>query len=258
MSLNPKDFETINVHVDGQICHIKFNRAEENNSINLKMIEEFDVITSYCSEVKHGISILVLSGNSDVFSLGGDFVSTANDHGIPDPSLLFDSWYRMATGSFISICLVEGRVNAGGLGFIAASDIVLAGPRATFSLSEMIFGLFPACVLPFLIRRIGYQKANYMTLMTNTIGAEKAKDWHLVDEFSDQIDDVLRLHLIRLKRLDKRTIKSYKHYMNETQSFYLKQAKNTAVNANRSMFSDETIKSNIKRYVDDLKFPWEA
>nr|WP_269820011.1 enoyl-CoA hydratase-related protein [Bacillus velezensis] len=42
-----------------------------------------------------------------------------------------------------------GVANAGGIGFVAASDIVIADDTAVFSLSELLFGLFPAMVLPF-------------------------------------------------------------------------------------------------------------
>ena len=35
---------------------------------------------------------------------------------------------------------IAGRVNAGGMGLVAASDVVVAGSQAQFSLSEILFG----------------------------------------------------------------------------------------------------------------------
>jgi len=61
-------------------------------------------------------------------------------------------WLRLATVRTVTISHVRGKANAGGIGFVAASDIVLADETAQFSLSELLFGLYPACVLPFLIR----------------------------------------------------------------------------------------------------------
>ena len=258
MTINHQNLKTLAVTVNEKVCRVQFNRPEAGNSINAQLVEEFDVITRYCAEAQNGISILLLEGNSEVFSSGGDFNAAASGNTGPDAAQLYDIWHRMATGSFVSISLVEGRVNAGGVGFIAASDIVLAGPSATFGLSEMLFGLFPACVLPFLIRRIGRQKAHYMTLMTKTLDAQEALSWHLVDQTSDNTALLLRQHLTRLQRLDRQAITVYKSYITGIQSDDLQAAKKPAVDANQSMFANANIQANIKRYVNELKFPWEA
>src|SRR5439155_22787849 len=95
---------------------------------------------------------------------------------------LYDLLLQLETGSYITLSHVQGKANAGGIDIVAACDIVLADHAAQFSLSELLFGLFPACVLPFLIRRVGFQKAHYMTLMTQPISAQRAHTWGLVDE----------------------------------------------------------------------------
>jgi 3-carboxymethyl-3-hydroxy-acyl-[acp] dehydratase len=52
----------------------------------------------------------------------------------------------LATGPFVTISHVRGKANAGGLGFMAASDIVLAQEEAQFSLSELLSdSIRPAC-----------------------------------------------------------------------------------------------------------------
>ncbi len=50
---------------------------------------------------------------------------------------------------------------------MAACDIVVCKTGVSFSLSELLFGLMPACVLPFVVRRTGVARAHYMTLMTS-------------------------------------------------------------------------------------------
>ena len=111
--------------------------------------------------------------------------------------------------------MYAGMANGGGVGFVAASDIVLADETAQFGLSELLFGLFPACVLPFLIRRIGFQKAHYLTLMTQPISAQQAQTWGLVDACAKRSDSLLRKHLLRLSRLSKASIRRYKKYIRD-------------------------------------------
>ena len=137
----------------------------------------------------------------------------------------------MATGPYVTVSNVRGKVNAGGLGFVAASDIALADESAQFSLSELLFGLYPACVLPFLIRRIGFQKAHYLTLMTQPISARQACEWGLVDAYEPLSDALLRRHLQRLRRLSKVAIRRYKNYASRI-SAPLQDLKSLAVTAN--------------------------
>jgi polyketide biosynthesis enoyl-CoA hydratase PksH len=152
---------------------------------------------------------------------------------------------------------VRGKVNAGGMGFVAASDIVLADRSAQFSLSELLFGLFPACVLPFLIRRIGVQKAHYLTLMTKPIAVQEAQAWGLVDAHDADSASLLRTHLLRLRRLSKPAIARYKRYMHDLDRV-LQHAKPLALAANREVFSDPENLKGIWRFVEQGKFPWEA
>jgi len=171
------------------------------------------------------------------------------------PGPLYDLWLRLATGSYVTVSHVRGKANAGGIGFVAASDIVLADETAVFSLSELLFGLYPACVLPFLVRRIGFQKANYLTLMTQPITVIQAREWGLVDAFESDSDALLRRHLIRLRRLSKTAIRRYKTHMGRINSS-LAELKPIAVNANLEMFSDADNLNAIARYVQEGIFPW--
>ncbi|MBL4837426.1 MAG: enoyl-CoA hydratase/isomerase [Kordiimonadaceae bacterium] len=250
-------FDTLKVEITNNICRVRFNRPEADNTINAQMVRDFDALLQTCEDKSSAITILILEGAKDVFCAGGDFKATAEAPTAEDPEKLYGVWYRLATGPFLTISVVEGRANAGGVGFIVASDIVLASEAATFGLSELLFGLFPACVMPFLVRRIGFQKAHYLTLMTRPIGTIEAANWGLVDATSDQVDITLRQHLSRLKYLDKAAIANYKAYMAKGTDI-LKSWKPDALTANRKMFNDPSIQANIKRYVTELKFPWEA
>jgi 3-carboxymethyl-3-hydroxy-acyl-[acp] dehydratase len=151
---------------------------------------------------------------------------------------------------------VRGKANAGGIGFVAASDIVLADDTAQFSLSELLFGLYPACVLPFLVRRVGFQKANYLTLMTQPISAKLACEWGLVDALEPVSEVLLRRHLQRLRRLSKTAIRRYKTYVSRI-SVPLQDLRSAAVAANREILSDASNLQAITQYVEQGIFPWE-
>ncbi|MBC7984227.1 MAG: enoyl-CoA hydratase/isomerase [Candidatus Obscuribacterales bacterium] len=252
------NYETLKVRFQDSICFVQIDRPDANNTINGQLVAECNDVLSACEE---SATVVVLSGTPEVFCFGADFnalgavpaVSGKHDDG---PGPLYDLWLRLATGPYVTISHVRGKANAGGIGFVAASDIVLADDTAQFSLSELLFGLYPACVLPFLIRRIGFQKAHYLTLMTQSIPVTQACEWGLVDAFETQSEALLRRHLLRLRRLSKTAIRRYKTYMNNI-SQPLTDLKLSAVAANLEVFSDTNNLKAIARYVEHGVFPWE-
>lgn len=253
------DHRAIEVSTQDTVCWVRFNRPEANNTIDKHLVEECLEVVARC---ERELTVLVLEGSADVFCLGADFrgMHEQEQQGYRDehrPEALYDLWSKLATGSFITVSHVRGRANAGGLGFVGASDIVIAHTHAQFSLSEMLFGIIPACVLPFLIRRVGFQRAHYLTLATHPIDGRQALEWGLADVGGDDSAELLRKHLLRLRRLSKSAIGRYKSYMNRL-STTIRDQRDVAVAQNHAVFSDPAVVQNIHRYVETGRFPWET
>ncbi|HET8840441.1 MAG TPA: enoyl-CoA hydratase/isomerase [Ktedonobacteraceae bacterium] len=253
------NYQTIKVRFQETVCFILFDRPEENNTITSLLIEECLHVLTLCEET---CTVVVLEGSPEVFCFGADFKgihdTVASGPAIEnDPGPLYDLWLKLVNGPYITIAHVRGKVNAGGVGFVAACDIVLADQTAVFSLSELLFGLFPACVLPFLIRRMGMQKAHYLTVMTQPITVQQAHLWGLVDAYDAQSTSLLRKHLLRLRRLSKNGILRYKRYINQLDESLVR-SRPLALAANREIFSDPQNLENIFRFVESGRFPWET
>lgn len=252
-------YDTIRVRFDGDICFLQIHRPDANNCINQRLVEECTTVVRQCED---RAKLLVLEGLPEVFCFGADFQELSAQ--VPGGSqlethadALYDLWLSLAFGSFISVAHVRGKVNAGGVGFVAACDIVLCEQRSVFSLSELLFGLMPACVLPFLIRRIGAAKANYLTVMTQPISAEQALNWHLVDACEENSVNLLRKHLLRMRCLSKPAVARYKRYLRSL-DVTLAAARPKAIDANREVFGDEENLRKIGRYLSTGQFPWEG
>jgi methylglutaconyl-CoA hydratase/polyketide biosynthesis enoyl-CoA hydratase PksH len=111
---------------------------------------------------------------------------------------------RMRTFPKLIIALVDGEVKAGGVGIVAAADIVLCSLRSSFQLSEVFLGLLPANVLPFLIERLGAARAAYLTLSARTLSAAEAQVYGLADEVfaPDTLEKETRAYIRTLLRAD--------------------------------------------------------
>lgn len=250
------NFETIQVRVEQSVCYLTLNRPHANNCINRTLVAECQQALKTYEDTVH---IVVLEGLPEVFCLGADFrdyTNTAPGDDTVDPEALYDLWTHLAEGPFVSIAHVRGKANAGGVGFVAACDIVLADTAAEFSLPELLFALVPVCVMPFLVKRIGIQKAHYLTLMTKSVNTNQALDWGLIDACDANSSDLLRKHLLRLRHLTKPGIRRHKAYMNSLNTI-LADSRSGAIAANRELFADPENLETIRRYADTGLFPWE-
>ncbi len=250
------NYQTIRVRWEEDLCFLQIYRPDDKNTINDTLVKECVQVIEEC-EIR--AKIVVLEGLDEVFCFGADFGAMAQaDSGAPgsSPEPMYNLWLQLARGSFVSIAHVRGQANAGGMGFVAACDLVLADQTALFSLSELLFGLMPACVLPFLIRKVGFQKAHAITLMTKPVGVKDAMAWGLVDDCEENSSALVRKHLLRLRRLNKTAIARYKRYINSLDT-WLEDSKEKAMAANLEVFSDIENLNKIARYVKTGEFPWE-
>lgn len=98
--------------------------------------------------------------------------------------------------------LVDGVALGGGLGLVAAADLVIATPRSTFGLPDVLVGLVPAIALPQLTSRLGVAKARLLALDGGAVDAPTALRIGLVDEIADDLDVAVARHARRWLRGD--------------------------------------------------------
>jgi methylglutaconyl-CoA hydratase len=80
---------------------------------------------------------------------------------------------------------VIGRINGpaigGGTGLVAVCDITVAAETAVISFSEVTIGLVPACISPYVIKKVGERHAREFFLTGERLRAAKARDVGLVN-----------------------------------------------------------------------------
>lgn len=250
------NYQTIRVRWENDVCFLQLYRPNDKNMINDVLVKECTHVIKECESMA---KVVILEGLDECFCFGADLGAMAQEDFqtlSSNPEPLYNLWLQLARGSFVSIAHVRGQANAGGMGFAVSCDLVLADQTARFSLSELLFGLMPACVLPFLIRRVGFQKAHAMTLTTKPVGVKDALALGLVDGWEENSSALVHKYLSRLKCLNKTAITRYKRYMNSLDTL-LEESKDRALAANMEVSIDMGNISRITRYIKTGKFPWE-
>nr|AFV96141.1 enoyl-CoA hydratase/isomerase [Cylindrospermum licheniforme UTEX B 2014]ARU81121.1 CylG [Cylindrospermum licheniforme UTEX B 2014] len=253
------DYQTLKINHQSAVQRIQIYRPEANNSINSQLIQEL-LSALQAAEAEEAVKVVILEGLPDVFCTGMDFQEIADGKQV-DPKMSSHGYYnilkQMSQCSIVIVSLVRGKVQAGGVGLVAASDIVIADETVTFVLSELLFGLLPACVLPFLIRRIGFQKAYRLALTTQEISASEAYNLGLIDEYGSNTNKLISQYVKRLKYLPSSGVRELKNYINQ---LWIIQAEtqDLAVNKISSLLDDPTVQEKIKRFKNEGVFPWQA
>jgi enoyl-CoA hydratase/carnithine racemase len=205
-----------------------------------------------------GSRAIVLRGsNPRTFCSGVDFVALAAGE---DPAEAVEAFAACLQSirrcSKPVICLVEGNADGGGVGIAAAADLVIATSDASFALPELLFGLTPAVVLPFLAERVSLQKLRWLALSSDRVGAFAAVELGLVDrvEPADRCVPAIESCLKRLTRVSPDAAAAWKRSTLTPPAIGSSDAIETTV---RRLRSTETIE-RFRRFVEDGEPPWAA
>jgi len=195
----------------GKVVFLTINRPAEHNALNRVLLDELNQALDG-AEADSAIRAVVLEGQPGTFCTGMDFgpmvsgEAPARAEIEEGARLYFRTLRRFASTSKIVVAKVDGKVQAGGVGLVAASDFAICSAVSTFRLSEALLGLLPINLMPFLVRRVGMQKAYWMTLTTQEVNAADARQFGLVDEVAPQVDSSLRRFLMRAERIPEDTV----------------------------------------------------
>lgn len=209
------DIMSVQSKIESGVAHIKLTNPKSGNAIDASLVEGLSRALSDARQ-NETCRIIVLSAEGDEFCRGMDLEEAFQENGELDerlPKMLLDIWILIRTSDRPIIACVEGNVSGGGVGLVAACDIVLADENVTFMLPEVIVGMMPALIAPFLFHRISPGRARYMALSTRGIKAREAMIMGLVDEVSeDSIEATLNRQLQRLFHSSPRALAETKKY----------------------------------------------
>lgn len=234
-------------------------RPEARNAIDRPLVDALMRAVDR-AEASPDVRVLVLHGGPDVFCSGLD-LDAQLDRARPasevraDVEAYFDLLTRLSTSACVVVAEVEGAAIAGGVGLVAASDFVFAGPKATFALTELLFGLLPAVVLPFIVPRIGAHRARLLALSTRAIDAAEAHRWGLVDRLAPDPKAHVAAEARRWTRLKPAAIRRLRAYLGAMRPDLASQ-RDPAVDALCALLDEPAVSGPLRAYLDGGPPPW--
>ncbi len=197
------DYETLSYHRKTKLGEIVFSRPEIHNAFNSRMIEElYDVFERIHKD--RSIRVVVLTGEGKSFCAGADlnWMRAVQDYNyeknFSESMQLADVFHKIYTCPKPVIGKINGAAIGGGTGFVAVCDIAIASSEAIFSFSEVKIGVVPACISPYVVKRVGEGRAREFFLTGERISAERAYETGLVnrvvppEDLDDEVDTMVR------------------------------------------------------------------
>jgi len=163
----------------GTAAWMWLNRPEVRNALN----EELSTALGKAFESLEkdaSARVVVLAGRGPAFCAGGDLgrmevaAKFSQAKARRDAGRFAKLLYRIHAFPKPVIARVHGAAFAGGMGLVAASDLVVAAEEAEFCLPETRIGLVPAMISPYLVRAMGEHQARRFMLTGERFSAREA------------------------------------------------------------------------------------
>ena len=189
------EFSTIKYEVDNRVARVTFNRPEIHNAFNNTVITEMQQVFN---EIKKddNIRVVVLTGAGKSFCAGADLnwmrsvVNQSFEQNLAESNALAELFHSMYSCKRPIIGRINGAAIGGGTGFVAVCDIAITARSAVFSFSEVKIGVVPACIGPYVVKKIGEGKTRELFITGERMNAERAHEVGLVNRVvdNDQLD----------------------------------------------------------------------
>lgn len=181
------EYETLEIVRAGAVATVWMNRPAVHNAFNETLIAD---LTAVCAELASDdqVRVVVLAGRGKSFSAGADLSwmqragQASEADNLADARRLAEMLRALAELGKPTIARVHGAALGGGLGLAAACDMCVATPQAVFATSEVLFGIIPSAISPYVIRAIGERQAARYFLSAERISAERAGQLGLAHE----------------------------------------------------------------------------
>lgn len=174
----------VQVQTDAAVTTLTLDTPHNRNALSAVLVEELTAGLDTAAE-NPDVRAIVLTHTGGTFCAGAD-LSEAGGSVEGRTSQMLGLLRAILETPKPVLGKIDGHVRAGGMGLVGACDIVVAGPQATFALTEARLGLAPSIVSLTLLPRMSPRSASRYFLTGEKFGAHEAEAIGLISEASTE------------------------------------------------------------------------
>lgn len=169
----------------GPVATVTLNRPQVRNAFNAAMIRS---LRDLCSRLagRDDLRAVVIRGNGRSLCAGADVewmrssLDLTHAENVQDAKRMSDMFQALDTLPQPVVARVHGAALGGGMGIIAAADIVIASEDAVFGFTEVKLGIVPAVISRVVLRKLGNSWGRALYATGERFGPEVARTAGLV------------------------------------------------------------------------------
>lgn len=187
------DYEHLRVGHGDAVVTVSLARPDARNALNEELIRELARCMEALAE-DGDVRVVVLTGEGDFFCAGADVgymreaASFSYEENLEDARKLAAMFGAVDESPKPVVARVRGAAIGGGVGLVAAADVVVAEEGTVFAFSEVRLGISPATISPFVLRKIGQSQTRALFLTGERFDAVRAREIGLVHEVAAEGD----------------------------------------------------------------------
>jgi len=255
--------KTIKYSIKNRVARVILNRPEIHNAFNETMISELLELYKEIGAMPD-VRVAVMTGQGKSFSAGADLnwmggvIKYSYEQNLVESLQLAELFYTMYSLPKPTIAMVNGAAIGGGAGMVAVNDFVIASDRAKFSFSEVKLGLVPACISPYVIRRVGENRSRELFLSGERIDAHKAFNFGFVNQVvaPDELEKTVNQLIDQLLSSGPHALKICKDLLEKVPQMSLKQAKKYTAESIAALRVSDEGQEGMKAFFEKRKPNW--
>ncbi|MCX5410876.1 enoyl-CoA hydratase family protein [Streptomyces sp. NBC_00059] len=236
------------VHERG-ITTLTLDAPARRNALSARLVGELTEALAGCA-ADDSVRAVVLTHTGTTFCAGADLTAP------PEPAAFVALMRAIVALPKPVVARVTGHVRAGGLGLLAACDIPVAGPEATFALTESRLGLAPAVISLPLLPRIDPRAAARYYLTGERFDGPEAARIGLVSIAAEDVDKALVPVLDGLRRASPQGLAASKELVTATVLRGFDQYAEDLVTRSAALFASDDAREGMTAFLERRDPSW--
>lgn len=179
----------VHVVVHDAVATVTLDSPENRNALSARLLRDlhFALDRAEADDVR----VIVLAHTPPVFCAGADLKERARPNADPSnaaPSPMVTAIRRLMDAHQPTIAALTGPVRAGGIGLMAACDLVVVQSDVTFAFTEVRIGVAPAIISVPILQRVGWTHLAAPFLTGEVFDAATARSMGLVTHVAEDVD----------------------------------------------------------------------
>jgi enoyl-CoA hydratase len=251
------DTELVHLTTDGGIATVTLDSPHNRNALSRQLVAELtDRLRT--AGAAGGVRAVVLTHTGTTFCAGADLSEASTGPMTGTASGLLAVLRLIVELPLPVIASIDGNVRAGGVGLLGACDIVVAGPRSTFAITEARLGLAAAVISVTVLPRLDERSAARYYLTGATFDAAEAQRIGLVTIATDDVDGAVAALSADLRRSSPQGLVESKLLANRSVREAIDHHGDAMVELSARLFASEEAHEGMTAFLERRPPRWTA